>query len=318
MENRQVKIAILGAGNVGASIAFTLTVSGLASELVLVDINKEKAEGEAMDIIQGTAFCPPTNIYAGDTSAIKGADIVVVTLGLARKPGQSRIDLAQANVDIVKSIMPEIVSYAPNALYVVVSNPVDILTYVIQKVTGLPSSQVIGSGTMLDTSRLRSRLASHVGLSPKNVHAYVLGEHGDTSVIPWSLASIAGLSINEYCSVSSKTGSRCDITGLAEIEHDVRTSGAEVIRRKGATFYAVALSVRRICESLLTGTRSVLTVSSMLNGEYGINDVCLSIPFVVNSGGIQDSVPPPLTKEEEALLHASANSLKEVIQSLNI
>ena len=183
------KISILGAGNVGATIAYTLTLEGIASEIVLVDINKKKAEGEAIDIIQCTSLCPSVNIYSGDYSDIKDSDIVIVTLGCARKPGQSRIDLAQGNVNIVKSVMPEAVKYAPNAIYVVVSNPVDIIAYTIHKVTGLPENRIFGSGTPLDSARLHEILGAHLRVNPKNIHAYVLGEHGDSSMVTWSVAT---------------------------------------------------------------------------------------------------------------------------------
>ena len=192
------KISILGSGRVGSSIAYTLTVGGVCSEIVLVDIAKQLAEGEAMDIIQGTPFSNSVNIYSGDYKDVAGSDIVIVTLGRARKPGQTRIELAQSNVDIIKSVMPQVAEYAPNAIYVLVSNPVDILTYATLKVTNLSPNQVIGSGTLLDSSRLRSIVAEKLGISSRNVHGYVLGEHGDSSVVPWSLVSIAGMTIDAY------------------------------------------------------------------------------------------------------------------------
>lgn len=312
------KIAIIGAGNVGATIAYTLTKDGLASELVLIDINREKAKGEVMDILQGTAFCPPVNIYSGEYSAATGADIVIVTLGMARKPGQTRIDLAQNNVNIVKSVMPEVVKYAPDAVYVVVSNPVDILTYAIIKCTGLPEKQVIGSGTLLDTARLRSSLAEHVGLNAKNVHAIVIGEHGDTSVIPWSLANIGSMNMIEHCTHMCERHNQCNKKELHDIEDDVRTAGAKVIAYKGATYYAIALSVARLCECIVRDTNSILTVSSMIHNMYGIDDVCLSIPFVVNAQGLRNPLMVPLTKEEEEQLVRSADALKAVIGSLEI
>ena len=318
MARKGKKIVILGAGNVGASIAYTLTLDGMASEIVLIDINNDKAKGEAMDIIQGTAFCPPVNIYAGDYSNAKGADVVIVTVGMARKPGQTRIDLAQANINIIKQVMPQIIEYAPDAVYIAVSNPVDILTYAILKTTPLTDKQVFGSGTMLDSARLRSRLAEHAGLNPKNVHAYVLGEHGDTSVIPWSLATIGGLEMTDYCNHICSRHNHCGKVELKEIEDDVRTAGAKVIGLKGATYYAIAVSVRRICECILRDTDSILTVSGLLHGEYGIDDVCLSIPYVVGAKGIRRSIAPPLSKiETEQLIH-SAESLKEVLRSLQI
>ena len=312
------KIVILGAGNVGASIAYTLTIEGMGSEIVLIDINQDKAKGEAMDIFQGTPFCPPVNIHAGDYPDAQDADVVIVTVGMARKPGQSRIDLAQANVNIIKSVLPQITPYAPDAVYIVVSNPVDILTYTIIRTTSLPESQVLGSGTTLDSARLRSRLAEHAGLNPKNVHAYVLGEHGDSSVIPWSLATIGGLNMEQYCTYICDRHNQCGKAELKELEDDARTAGAKVIGYKGATYYAIALSVLRICECILRDTDSILTVSGLLHGEYGIDDVCLSIPYVVNAHGRKRAVTPPLLPEEERLLLRSADTLKSAIASLEI
>lgn len=312
------KITILGAGNVGASIAYTLTMDGMASEIVLIDINEKKARGEAADILQGTPFSAPVNIYAGGYEDAADSDIVIVTVGMARKPGQTRIDLAQANVDIVKSVMPQITRFAHDAVYVVVSNPVDIITYAILKTTDLSEKQVIGSGTMLDSARLRARLAAHVGLNSKNVHAYVFGEHGDTSMIPWSLATIAGIEMDRYCTDLCDKHNMCGKEELREIEEDVRTAGAKVIALKGATYYAIAMAVRRICECIVRDTDSVMTVSAMLHNQYGMRDVCLSLPFVVGAQGIRRSIIPPITEEEVAALHKSADALKEVIAQLKI
>ena len=312
------KITILGAGNVGASIAYTLTMDGMASEIVLIDINEKKARGEAADILQGTPFSAPVNIYAGGYEDAVNSDIVIVTVGMARKPGQTRIDLAQANVDIVKSVMPQITRFAHDAVYVVVSNPVDIITYAILKTTDLSEKQVIGSGTMLDSARLRARLAAHVGLNSKNVHAYVFGEHGDTSMIPWSLATIAGIEMDRYCTDLCDKHNMCGKEELREIEEDVRTAGAKVIALKGATYYAIAMAVRRICECIIRDTDSVMTVSAMLHNQYGMRDVCLSLPFVVGAQGIRRSIIPPITEEEVAALHKSADALKEVIAQLKI
>ncbi len=312
------KITILGAGNVGASIAYTLTIAGMVSEIVLIDINEKKAQGEAMDIIQGTPFSSPVNIYAGSYPDAVGSDIVIVTVGMARKPGQTRIDLAQANIDIIKSVMPQVIRFAPDAVYLVVSNPVDIITYTILKTTTLSERQVIGSGTMLDSARLRSRLAAHMGLNPKNVHAYVFGEHGDTSMIPWSLATIAGLEMDRYCTDICDKHNKCGKEELKEIEEDVRTAGARVISLKNATYYAIALSVSRLCECIIRDTDSVMTVSAMLHNQYGISDVCLSIPFVIGAQGLKRSLAPSLLDEEAALLRKSADTLKDIIAQLSI
>ena len=312
------KVSILGAGNVGATIAYTLTMDGMCSEIVLVDINEDKARGEAMDILQGTALCPPVNIYASDYAAIKDSDIVIITLGMARKPGMTRIDLAQNNVNIIKSVMPQVTKYAPDAIYVVVSNPVDILTYAILKLTGLPEGQVIGSGTLLDSSRLRAGVAEHIGLNPKNVHGYVLGEHGDSSMVPWSLVTIGGMPMSTYCKDICGNDSHCGHEVLQGIENDMRTAGAKVISLKGATFYAVALATRRICECIVRDTRSIVAVSSMLHGQYGISDVCLSLPAVVGARGIEKFITPPMTDEEIAKLQHSGDVLKGIISSIDI
>lgn len=316
--NRGKKISILGAGKVGATIAYTLVISGIASEIVLIDIDMNKAKGEVMDIQQGTPFTKPVNIYAGDYADTAGSDIVIITMGMARKPGQSRLDLAQVNIDIVKSVLPQLEKYAPQAVYVVVTNPVDIITYAVIKNSSLPATQIFGSGTMLDSARLRSRLATHVSINPQNVHAYVLGEHGDSSVIPWSLTTIAGMQMNEYCCNICNKQNMCGKVELHEIEEDVRTAGAKVISNKGATYYAIAVAVRRICECILSNAETIMSVSGMLNGEYGISDVCLSLPFVVGGSGIKRVITPVLLQQEEELLRKSASVLKETIQKLKI
>ena len=305
------KITILGAGNVGATCAYTFAVTGTCSDVVLIDINKAKAKGEAMDIRQGISFGHNVEVYDGTYEDAAGSDIVVITLGLARKPGQTRLDLAQANVNIIKEVMPQIAKYAPDAIYVVVSNPVDILTYVILKCTNLSPKQVIGSGTPLDTSRLRAAIADHVGLSPNSIHAYVFGEHGDSSFIPWSLTNIAGIPMEEYCEDQDHPDLDED-----EIIEEVRKAGSEVIKRKGATFYAIAMSVNKICDSILRDANNIITVSYMIEEKYGISDVCLSLPAVIGSNGIEREVYPKLTDDEIIKLQASAKALKNVISQI--
>lgn len=306
------KIAVLGAGNVGATVAYTLAVAGTCSDIVLIDINKEKAKGEAMDIRQGVSFSHNVEVFDGTYDDAAGSDIVVVTLGLARKPGQTRIDLAQANVNIIKEVMPKIAKAAPDAIYIVVSNPVDIITYAILKCTDLSPKQVMGSGTALDTSRLRSSIADHLDISPNSVHAYVFGEHGDTSMIPWSITNIAGSSMEEYCAEQDHRE-----LDEEEIIQEVRKAGAEVIKRKGATFYAIALTVNKLCDDILRDSNNIRTVSTLISGRYGINDVCLSLPAVVGGHGIEKEIAPNLTEGEIAKLRASADALKAVIASLN-
>ena len=311
------KITVVGSGNVGSTIAYTLTVQGIASEIVMIDLNHEKSLGEALDIRQGVSFCSPATVYAGDYADAAGSDIVVITSGMARKPGQSRLDLAQANVDIIKSIADKIVPVCPDATYVIVSNPVDVLTYVFLKHTGLPQERVIGSGTVLDTARLRSRISEYYSVNQKNVHAYVLGEHGDSSFVPWSLANISNVPVETFKD-ALQTKDNYPKFVLDEVEEYMRKSGARVIQRKGATFYAVSISVCHICKCLLSGIDTTLTVSTLLNGEYGIEDVCLSLLNVVGDKGAHAKIMLPLNEEEQMKLYNSAKVLKELIAGLNV
>ncbi len=312
------KITVIGSGNVGATIAYTLATEGIASEILLIDINGEKAIGEALDIRQGVPFSSSCTVYAGDYCDAVNSNIVVITSGLARKAGQSRLDLAQVNVNIIKSITPLIMAYAPDATYVIVSNPVDILTYAFCKYSGLPENRVIGSGTILDTSRLRARLSEIYRINQKNVHSYVLGEHGDSSFVPWSVSNISNVSLEQYADCLWDEDEYFPPFDKVAIEEYVRKSGAEVISRKGATFFAVSMSVVHICKCLLSGIDTTLTVSTMLHGEYGIEDVCLSLLNIVGSKGAHNKVMLPLTEEEVAMLHRSANALKDVIRQINI
>lgn len=312
------KVTIIGAGNVGATIAYTLSLGTIASEIVLIDINKEKVEGEVMDIVQGASFREPISVIAGDYADAKDSDIVIITSGVGRKPGQTRIELAQTNVNILKSITPQIVDVAPKALYVIVSNPVDIMTYVFTKISGLPENQIIGSGTVLDTARLRYDLSNHFKVAQKNIHAYVFGEHGDTSFIPWSCADISGCSLMDYEDLMISKGVVSERVDPEKTLEYVRKSGGEIIAKKGATFYAVSASVNKICNALVAAYDSVSTVSSMMHGEYGIDDVCLSTMTIIGPEGVKGKVPAKLTYEEISKLQASANALKEVIKNLDI
>ena len=312
------KITIIGAGSVGATIAYTLSQRSIASEIVLIDINKDKAEGEVMDIEQGTCFRSPVSLVAGDYADAKDSDIVIITSGIARKPGQTRIELTQTNVNILKSITPQIVKEAPDAKYIIVSNPVDIMTYVFTKISGLPENQIMGSGTILDTARLRYGLSEHFNVAQGNIHAYVFGEHGDTSFIPWTGAYISGLSTDEYYEEMKAHGK--DVKPLdkeAMLEY-VQKSGGQIIKRKGATFYAVSASVCKLCSILSASSDSITTVSSMMHGEYGIDDVCLSTLTLVGPNGIQGKVPMRMNKKEIEQLHKSADALKAVIAQIDL
>lgn len=312
------KISIIGTGSVGSTIAYTLTVMGLASEIVMIDINNEKALGEALDIRQGTPFCGACSVYAGEYRDAADSDIVILTSGIARKPGQTRLELAQTNVNITKQIIPEITKYAPNAFYIIVSNPVDILTYVFNKLSGLPENHIIGSGTILDTARLRARLAEYYDINQCNVHAYVFGEHGDSSFIPWSVANISNVPIRECQKLLAVPGMTAPELNFEEVEQYVRKSGGRVIARKGATFYAVSISVCHICKCLLTGIDTTMTVSTLMHGEYGIDNVCLSTLNIVGGEGVRSKVNLHLTDEEVAKLQHSAETLKGVMSGLEI
>lgn len=310
------KISVVGAGSVGSTIANDLMVQGVASEIVLIDINKKKAVGEALDIYQGAPFCSPAIVRSGEYPAAEGSDIVVITCGVARKPGMSRLDLAQTNVNILKEVARNVVQYAPNAVYVIVSNPVDILTYVFTKISGIPEKQIIGSGTILDTSRLQSELAKRFYINPDDVNAHVYGEHGDSAFVPWSLVQIANNHIDDYrASSPDKDRIQWD-NDYDEVEEFVKRSGAMIIEDKGATFYAVAMSVCHICKCIFSGPGTALSVSTMMHGEYGVEDVCLSTLTLIDRSGVRGKIISKLTEAEVEKLHLSANKLKSVIEQI--
>ncbi|MCI5676255.1 MAG: L-lactate dehydrogenase [Clostridia bacterium] len=310
------KITIIGAGNVGATIAYTLAVDGVANEIVIIDVKEEKAKGEVMDINQGGLYFEDVNLHAGDYVDAADSDIVIITSGLARKPGQSRLDLAQANVNILCSIAPQITRYAPNAVYLIVSNPVDIMTYVFHKVTNIPESRILGSGTSLDTARLRYRIGKDFGISLQNVHAYVFGEHGDSSFIPWSQAEICTVGLDKYYEEVGDKTSGTALFNKDRIEEYVRTSGATIISRKGATYYAVALSAVQICKHIFSSTYTGITVSTMMHGEYGLDDICLSVLTAVGPGGVRAHLHADLSEEEIQKLHHSADCLRAVMNQI--
>lgn len=310
------KISVIGAGNVGAAIANDLMIQGVASEIVLIDVNKKKAIGEALDVYQGAPFFSPAIVRPGDYDAAEGSDIVVITCGMARKPGMSRLDLAQTNVNIIKDVAANVVPHAPNAIYVIVSNPVDVLTYVFTKISGVPERRIIGSGTILDTSRLQSELARRFYINPKNVHAHVYGEHGDSSFVPWSLVHIANNHVDDYKASSPDKDRIKWNQDYEDVEGFVRKSGAKIIENKGATFYAVAMSVCHICKCALSDAGTALSVSTMMHGEYGVEDVCLSTLTLVDRTGVRGKIRNELTEEEIRKLHISADKLKSVIAQI--
>ncbi len=312
------KITIVGAGSVGSTIAYELSGQDIANELVLIDINKEKAEGEAMDIVQGTCFRDPISVIAGDYADAKDSDIVIITSGIGRKPGQTRLELTQTNVDILKDITPQIVKTAPEAVYIIVSNPVDIMTYVFTKISGLPEKQIMGSGTILDTARLRCGIAQHFQVAQGNVHAYVFGEHGDSSFIPWTGAYISGVNTDEYYEIMKEHNKDLKPIDREEMLTYVQKSGGEIIAKKGATFYAVATAVCHLAGMILSASDCIVTVSAMLHGEYGIEDVCLSILTLVGANGVNGRIPMRMNQEEIASLRRSADALKSVIAQVDL
>lgn len=310
------KVTIIGAGTVGSTIAYTMAVQGIASEIVIIDVNEKKALGESMDIRQGTPYCYPVNIYAGRYEDAIGSDVVIITSGITRKPGQSRLDLTKTNVQISGSIMKKIAEAAPYAIYIIVGNPVDIITYQFCKYSGLPEHHIMGSGTTLDTSRLRSYISEYYNINEANVHAFMFGEHGDSSFAPWSIATISNVSIDQYQSCLKNGKPNKPVLDHAFVEDFVRKSGGEIIKRKGSTFFSIAISVCHIVKCIFNGAETTMTVSTMMHGEYGIDDVCLSILAIVGGDGICGKVLAPLTEEETIRLQHSAQCLRNVIDQI--
>lgn len=313
MNNKRTKISIIGAGFVGATSAYALMMGGLASEIVIVDINKEKALGEAMDLSHGVSFVKPVEVCAGDYKDTAGSDIIIITAGAAQKPGETRLDLINKNFEVFKKIVPNVVKYNPDAILLVVSNPVDILTYITYKLSGFPKERVIGSGTVLDTSRLKHLLSEYFNIDDRNIHTYIMGEHGDSEIATWSLTNIAGMNIDDYCKNVCK---KYDSLSKNKIYNDVKNAAYEVINRKGATYFAVALAIKRIVETILRDENSILTVSTLLEGQYGINDLYVGVPTIVGSSGIKKILEVPLDEEELENFRSSTTNLKEYIDKL--
>ena len=316
MQGIRSKVAIVGAGNVGSTFAFSLMMSGIVREIVLIDIDEKRAKGECMDLNHGASFVPPVNIYSAGYEASEGAGVVVITAGAKQKPGQSRIDLVQANAEIFKDIIPKIVKFAENATLLVVSNPTDILTYVTLKISSLPSNRVIGSGTVLDSSRFRYLISEHCNVDPRNVHAYIIGEHGDSELPVWSHANIGGMVLAEYCPTCDR---HCDYKKeLGEIFEEVKNAAYKIIEAKGATYYAIGLALVKIVGSILRDENSVLPISTLIDDYYGVNDVCLSIPSIVNRNGVQKFLRLELSPTEQKQFRDSARTLKTIIKELKL
>lgn len=309
------KVAIVGCGFVGSSSAFTLMQSGFFNEIVLIDMDRQKAEGEALDISDGVPFVSPQQIYAGDYDDAADAGIIVVTAGAAQKPGETRLDLVHKNVNIFKSIIPEIAKRNFEGILLIVANPVDILTYTAVKLSGLPENRVIGSGTVLDSARLRSKLGEHLQVDSRSVHAFIIGEHGDSEIAAFSSANVSGVPLSDFCEMR---GHFHHAESQAHIEEQVKNSAYEIISKKHATYYGIAMSVRRICEAIVHDEKSILPVSVMMHGENGISDVCLSMPAIIGADGFEQHVPIPLSAEETSELQKSAAKLKDIIRKEGI
>ena len=312
------KITVIGSGSVGATLSYTIAASGIASDIIMIDINSDKALGEALDIRQGTPFGHPCNVYAGNYEDAVDSDIVVITSGVARKPGQTRLELAQINVNILKSIADNITKYAPNATYVIVSNPVDVLTYVTMKCTGLPKNQVIGTGTLLDSNRLAQAVAAYCGVDTHNVNAYVLGEHGDACMAPWSLCTVCGMPIKEYCTKIMKVSEEELENELTNIYTGMVAAGSKVIKGKGATFYAIAASTVQLIKALLADTDTILPLATLLDGEYGAKNLCTGVLCKVGGCGFKEIVELPLPEAEQKLLSEKLESLDNTYNALGV
>ena len=304
------KAAIIGCGMVGASSAFSLMQSGMFSEMVLIDANQKRAEGEAMDISHGLPFAKPMDIYDGTYDDIADAAIIIVTAGAGQKPGETRLDLVKKNVGIFKTIIPEIAKRDCGGILLIVANPVDILTYTAAKLSGFPENRVMGSGTVLDSARLKYLLGEHLDVDSRSVHSFIIGEHGDSEIAAWSTVNISGVPLNKFCEMR---GFKDHEESMHRIAADVKNSAYKIIEDKGATYYGIAMSVRRICEAIVRDEKSILPISSMMHGQYGIDGCALSMPAIVGADGVETLIPLELDDDELSKLHESADTLKKVI-----
>lgn len=309
MVNMQ-KCAVIGCGFVGAATAYTLAVEGIFSELVLIDANRSKAEGEALDIVQGMPFGHPAKIYAGDYCDLSECGLIIIAAGANQKDGETRLDLVHKNYEIFKSVIPKIKEYNNECILLVLSNPVDILTYITVQISGFPPNRVIGSGTVLDTARFKYLLGEHLGVDMRNVHAFIIGEHGDSELAVWSSANVSGIDLDDYCKIC---GNCNDMKNMYRLYDGVRDSAYNIIKAKGATYYAIAMSAARIAGAIVRNEHSVLTTSALMNGHYGIDDVCMGIPCVIGAGGIEKVLDIPLSEKEQQYLLQSADTLSEIL-----
>lgn len=309
------KCGVIGVGFVGATSAYTLATSGLFSELVLVDMNQKKAEGEAADINHGVSFAKPCRVRAGSYADLAGCGLIVIAAGANQKPGESRVELLGRNHAILSSIIGQLMAVNRYAVLLIVSNPVDVLTYMAQKLSGLPAGRVIGSGTVLDTARLKYLVGQHVGVDSRNVHAFIIGEHGDSELAVWSSANISGVDLADYCRITGKDDS---FGAMQRIYENVRDAAYSIIESKGATYYGIGMAVRRIAEAIVRDEHSVLPVSSLITGHYGVDDLCLGLPTVVGKSGAETVLDIPLSDDELRALQASAKKMKSVIAELGM
>ena len=313
--NQNGRIVIIGAGNVGATVAYTVLMQQLAAEIVLIDVNQEKVLGEVWDMNHGLAYFKQVGIRQGTYEDCADADAIVITAGIGRKPGQTRLDLAKTNVSIIRDITKNIMQYAKNPLIVVVSNPVDVLTYAAYLISGYPARRVIGSGTVLDTARLKQLLAEHLSVDGRSIHAFIIGEHGDSELAVWSGANVSGIDLDHFCEIQ---GYFDHDASMERIYESVRDSAYKIIQRKGATYYGIAMAVARIAESIVKDEHSILPISVVLDGEYGLKGLCLSIPSIVGSKGVEKLLEIPLSRQEREALEDSAAQLKSVIERWNL
>lgn len=311
--NKQ-KCAVIGCGFVGASIAFSLIQEEMFSELVLIDINQTKAEGEAMDLSHGLPFVHPMKIYAGTYADLADCFLIIITAGAGQRPGETRLELVRKNVEIFRDMIPQITAVTQDARLLIVSNPVDVMTYAAWKLSGYPPEHVIGSGTVLDTARLKYLLGAHLGVDSRSVHAFIIGEHGDSELAVWSSANISGVDLDSFCDICGA----CDGETLHRLYEDVRTSAYKVIEKKGATYYAIALAVTRIARAIVREEHSVLPVSAYVNGHYGVSDVYFGVPSIVGVEGVEKVLDIPLDGSEQQQLEHSVQTLKDVIAGLDL
>lgn len=307
------KCAIIGCGNVGATTAYTLMQTGWFSEMVLIDLNRKKAEGEASDLSDGLPFHTPMDIYAGDYSDLTDCGIIIITAGASQKPGETRMDLSRTNAKIFESIVKSIVRYNQNAILLVVTNPVDVLTYVTLKTSGFPANRVIGSGTVLDTARLKQLVGEHLRVDSRNVHSFIIGEHGDSELPVWSSANVSGVDLPHFC---ERSAGGYDPASLEKLFEEVKNSAYGIIEAKGATYYAIAESVKRIVSAIVHDENSILPVSALVDGHYGLSGVCMSLPCTVSRNGIREVLEIPLDEKESERLHRSANALHSAVDDL--